>query len=255
MRNGDQMNRVLSNRIFAVMVMLYGLLAALSIMLPQSVSGVPMTASTLPASLPVLAAANAALVLVAYGGLGIIGLLLARRIGLPEIWDAAVSNRSRLAIPAILGVALGMVLIAGDRVFAPFNGIGTFSHPPFPLSIIATTAAAIGEEIMFRLFFISFWTWLIGQILLRGRGMSWVYGAISVLSAIVFGLGHLPALMFLYGWTTVSQMPGMLLVEILLLNGLIGLIAAVMLKRAGFLGAVGVHFWTDVVWHVVWGAL
>jgi hypothetical protein len=29
----------------------------------------------------------------------------------------------------------------------------------------------------------------------------------------------------------------------------------VMLKRAGFLGAVGVHFWTDVVWHVVWGAL
>jgi hypothetical protein len=186
---------------------------------------------------------------------GVAGLFLARRLGLPEIWDSTVGNRSRLLLPAFLGLILGLVLIAGDRAFAPANGLGALPHPPFPMSIIATITAAIGEEIMFRLFFISFWTWLIGQTLLRGRGVAWAYGVISVISAIVFGFGHLPALMFLRGWTDLSQVPAMLLAEILLLNGLIGLTAAIMLKKAGFLAAVGVHFWTDVIWHVIWGAL
>jgi hypothetical protein len=31
--------------------------------------------------------------------------------------------------------------------------------------------------------------------------------------------------------------------------------AAFAFKRIGFLGPIGVHFWNDVVWHVVWGVL
>jgi hypothetical protein len=65
--------------------------------------------------------------------------------------------------------------------------------------------------------------------------------------------GALPALMFFHGWTALSQVPTMLLVEVVLLNGLLSILAAWVFKRSGFLAAVGLHFWTDIVWHVLWG--
>jgi hypothetical protein len=58
------MDRAQSNRIFASMVILFSLLAGLGVLLPQNASTLAMATSTLPASLPVLAAANAGLVLV-----------------------------------------------------------------------------------------------------------------------------------------------------------------------------------------------
>ena len=36
--------------------------------------------------------------------MGFIGLILSRRIGFPEIWDAKVSNRQRFLIPTFIGV-------------------------------------------------------------------------------------------------------------------------------------------------------
>jgi hypothetical protein len=45
----------------------------------------------------------------------------------------------------------------------------------------------------------------------------------------------------------------MLLVEMILLNGILSLIAAYYFKKSGFLAPVGIHFWADIVWHVIWG--
>jgi hypothetical protein len=47
--------------------------------------------------------------------------------------------------------------------------------------------------------------------------------------------------------------PLVFLAEILLLNGLLSLVAAYYFRESGFLAAVGVHFWTDMVWHVLFG--
>ncbi len=44
-----------------------------------------------------------------------------------------------------------------------------------------------------------------------------------------------------------------LLVEMFLLNGVIGLIAGQRYMKDGLVAAVGVHFWTDVVFHVLYG--
>ena len=108
---------------------------------------------------------------------------------------------------------------------------------------------------MFRLFFISFWTWLVSRIILRGRWQAHVYWVVSVFSAIAFGMAHLPSLMFLQGWTSMTQVPPVLLTEIMLLNGVLSLIAAYCFKKFGFLAPVGIHLWADVVWHVIWGLL
>ena len=148
---------------------------------------------------------------------------------------------------------VAFILIIGDLAFAPINGIGRFPHPPFPTSAVAALAAGIGEETIFRLFFISVWTWLISNLILRGRLQAPVYAVFSVFSAIAFGFSHLPAIMALNNWATLSQVPPVLLAELLLLNGIMGLVAAYAFKKWGFLAPVGVHFWADVVWHVIWG--
>ena len=75
----------------------------------------------------------------------------------------------------------------------------------------------------------------------------------ALMAALAFAIAHLPALMFNQGWTDVNQIPSMLLVEIVLLNGLLGMCAAWAFKKYGFLAPVGMHFWADIVWHVLWG--
>ncbi len=247
------MDRKISNRIFIGMIVVYAVVAFINVLLPQSYAGVTPPTGPMPAPLPVIALANAGIVLVLYGGLGFIGLVLSRKLTLPEIWDSAVSNRQRFVIPLIVGVVLAVVLITGDMLFAPINGIGHFPHPSFPGSILAAIGAGIGEEILFRLFFICLWTWLVSKVILRGRWQTQVYWVVSFFSAIAFGMGHLPAIMFLYNWTTLTQVPPILLAEILLLNGILSLFAAYYFKKYGFLAPVGIHFWTDILWHVIWG--
>ncbi len=248
-------NKKISLWIFVGLILVYAFLTGLSTFLPQGAALSNLPAKQMPASPGVMALASGALVLVVYGALGLIGFFLARRLGLPEIWDSRVTNTQRFLNPAMLGVAVAILLIGGDLIFARVNGIGLFPHPPFPTSIVAALAAGIGEETMFRLFFISFWTWLVSKIILRGRGLTTVYWVISILSAVVFGISHLPSIMFLHNWTTMSQVPPILIAELVLLNGIIGIVAARAFQKWGFLGPVGVHFWADVVWHVFWGAL
>jgi hypothetical protein len=248
------MDKQISLRIFLGMIVVYAMLAALSVFLPQGVSSSTM-AAPMPALSPIMALANGVLVLVIYGGLGLAGFFLARKLRLPELWDANATNRQRFLFPALVGGALGIVLIVADLIFGPINGVGRLPHPPFPTSLVATLSAGIGEETMFRLFFISFWTWLVSIVLLRGRFQTPVYWVASLLSAVAFGFGHLPSLMFLQGWSSMARVPAILLGEILLLNGLISLPAAYLFKKYGFLAPVGVHFWCDIVWHVLWGLL
>ena len=59
----------------------------------------------------------------------------------------------------------------------------------------------------------------------------------------------------LIGATSLSALSPILMVEILLLNGIIGIIAGRRMMKDGLVAAMGVHFWADVVFHVLWGVL
>jgi hypothetical protein len=247
-----------STRIFIVLAILMGLLSALNMLLPQTApgSGLPaMDLTKLPAPLPVMMLAIFAIVLVAYGGLGFVGLKLSQNLGIPNLVCPEVSNRQRFGWPALVGGVIGIFLIVMDLVFTNFFAVAPLQHPPFPTSLVASLSAGIGEEIIFRLFFITFWTWLISYVILRRRWLLPVYWVISTFSAVAFSASHFPALMYLQQATGVNQFSPALIVEIFLLNGLLSLVAAYFMKKSGYLAAVGVHFWADVVWHVVWGVL
>ncbi len=223
----------------------------LNAFLPQGEFAAGLPASTILTWQLVLAGAG--INVVVYGLLGFLGLTLWRKLGFPDIWAEQVSNRQRFLVPALLGGGLGLALIALDLLFSAFNGVGRIIHPPFPTSLVASLSAGIGEEMLFRLFFVSLWTWLVGKVILRGRGLPAVFAVVSVFSAFVHAASHLPTLMALTGASDLSGFSPWLLLEILLMNGLISLFAAFYMKKSGFFAAAGIHFWTDVVWHVLWG--
>ena len=90
-------------------------------------------------------------------------------------------------------------------------------------------------------------------MILKRRWQNQIFWVIAILSALTFALGHIPAVMILFGLNSVNEIPIVLMIEIIFLNGVVSLFAAYYFRKFGFLAAVSIHFWTDVIWHVVWG--
>ena len=190
---------------------------------------------------------------VLYGGLGFVGVILSRQLEFAEIWDKKVNNKQRFLIPGVLGVGLGLFFIFSDLIFIQFHSLGSLPHPPFPTSIVASIVAGIGEEIMFRLFFISFWVWLLSYVFLKKKWQNQIFWIVAVTSACAFAIGHFPSVMTLLEINAISDIPVALIMEIVLLNGVLSIFAASYFRKYGFLAAVGIHFWLDLVWHVIYG--
>jgi len=245
----------ISTKIYFILVIVLAISAAVSVLLPQSSFSTLSPGQNLPASKSIMALVNGAVMIILYGGLGLFGLKFSDKLGFSKIWDEKISNKQRFLIPALIGLLSAVILIVADIIFSKFNGIGLLPHPSFPTSIFASISAGIGEEIIFRLFFISFWVWLISSIILKNRWRNQIFWIINIVSALAFGLGHFPSLMMMFGFQNFSQVSPVLIAEIIFLNGLISLFAGYYFRKFGFLAAVGVHFWTDIVWHVIYGLI
>lgn len=248
------MNRISkSTKIYIILIIILSILGAVNIYLPQGSFSSNLPEQAMPASKPVMALATAGMLLVIYGGLGFLGYRLSQRIGFSDIWAEQVSNRQRFLLPAIIGIGVGIFFILFDALIQMISPLEVNFHPPFPTSLVASAIAGIGEEIIFRLFFVSFWMWLISKVILKGRGQEITFWVVSCFSALVFAIGHVPTVLFLLGLDNPVALPIALWVEIIVLNGVLSIFCAYYFRRFGFLAAVGIHFWTDVVWHVIWG--
>jgi membrane protease YdiL (CAAX protease family) len=216
-------------------------------------AGVPMP--EMPASNAVMGLASAGIYIVLYGLLGWAGFWFARKLELPGIFSEDGNWRRWFLIPLLLGLACGVLLTVGDLLFAPINGFGRFVHPPFPLSILASVTAGIGEEILFRGFVFGLWGFILNWLLKRFHGRTAALWIVNIIAALAFGAGHLPALFFLTGASSPADLNPVFLAEVFLLNGVIGLVAGERYMKDGLIAAAGVHFWTDIVFHVLWGAI
>jgi membrane protease YdiL (CAAX protease family) len=147
---------------------------------------------------------------------------------------------------------VGLVLVIGDRAFARALEWEGFPHPEFPLSLIVSATAGIGEEILFRLFVMTLWAWLLYMVLRRWKAKRTAFWIANVIAALAFGAGHLPGVMAIVEVRSPAELDPLLLAELFLLNGIVGLVAGERFIRDGLVAAVGVHFWTDIVWHVAW---
>ena len=218
-----------------------------------AMAGVPMP--DMGVSNAVVGLANAGIVLVVYGLLGLAGIWFARKLGFPGIYSEDGNWRRWFFIPLLLGLVCGVMVIIGDVLFAPFNNYGRFVHPQFPMSIFASLSAGIGEEIMFRGFVFGLWGLLLNWLLKRFNGRTVALWIANVIAALAFGAGHLGTILFLTGASSLAELSPVLLAEVFILNGIVGLIAGERYMKDGLIAASGVHFWADVVFHVIYGLM
>lgn len=199
-----------------------------------------------------LGLANAGIVLVVYGALGLTGFWCARRLGWPGIFREGAGWRAWLVVPLALGLGLGVAVTALDRLRALlWPGVG-FAQPAFPLSLFVSVGAGIGEETLFRAFVLGLWALVLQVFVRRWVSSGTRFWIANGLAALLFGAAHLPAEMLLLGVSSPARIPPPLLVEIFLLNGAVGAVAGVWYRQVGLVAAVGIHVWADVVWHVLW---
>ena len=259
-------------KVFAVMIGLYVLAATVYLLVPGGAldpTALPAALAAMPKSdLPTwqIVLGNAALILVAYGLLGLLGYWLTRLARLPGIYRPGAGWRELAVRPLAIGAAVGLVLVAVDGGASRLGGFAAFPHPQFPASILASLSAGIGEEILTRLFVMGLWafvlTWLLARLFPGRQTRPLALWLANGIAALAFAASHLPAVMLLAGGGSAGAMtfdlsvvPAFTLVEVFVLNGLMGLLAGRAAQRDGLVAASGIHFWADIVWHVIYGIL
>ena len=104
----------------------------------------------------------------------------------------------------------------------------------------------------FRGFVFGVWAFILNWLFSRFKGRKAALWIANVIAALAFAAGHLGFIFLMTGASSISQVNPILLTEVFLLNGLIGLLAGERYMKDGLVAAAGVHFWCDVVFHVVW---
>jgi membrane protease YdiL (CAAX protease family) len=247
-------------RLLALLVALYALAAVIYTVLPSGLlaSVHAMEQATLP-DIPLwqMALGNALVILLLYLPAGLAGLWLARRADLPGMYRGDAGWRAWFLWPLGIGLLVGVAMVGFDLLIRQVSTFDGFPHPPFPASLLASFTAGIGEEILYRLLLMSLWAVVIGWLmrrLLPGRDTRtttrWLANG---LAALAFAAGHLGSAMVLMGAETPAALPLPMLLELVVLNGLVGLTAGWAFMRDGLVAAIGIHFWADVVWHVLYG--
>jgi hypothetical protein len=187
-------------------------------------------------------------------GLGYAGLFLSSRIGFAAMWDESVTNRERFLRPALVGVGIGAFLCIFDLIAGRFVAFDRLYTSQFPYSILFSLNDGFTYELIYRLFFITFVIWLMSQITLRNQSSNrsfWIAASISAIIYVSTSVFPVTSVYEIAG----RELPGVYVLEIVLFSGLVSILAAYYLRRAGFLAAAGVHIWANMVWLVIWEGL
>jgi membrane protease YdiL (CAAX protease family) len=240
-------------KVYLFLILIDAIAAAITVLspLPPALASLPNASSSIPK--PLLVLANFGLIFVGYGLLGLLGYFLSRKNNWPGIYKEDESWKILLFKPLLWGITSGLFIIIGSKFFQLFHNLGELPHPPFPYSIAASFAAGIGEELLMRLLLMSFWAWLLNLIFRRFNRKNLTDWVAIVIAAVIFGIGHLVGPIYTSGFTSLSQIPIIFIIEMLVLNGFLGIVAGRQMIKYGFIAAAGVHFWTDIIWHVIYG--
>ncbi len=135
-----------------------------------------------------------------------VGVALSRRVGLtslvadrvrggPGIWSRL---RPDVATAVGLGLAVAVAIVVLDAVSAPLAGIDVIDNPLswFPQLVLGMLYGGIGEELLLRWGLMTAVVWVGHRVFGRNqaRPSAAVMWVSIFLTAVVFGVGHLPAL-------------------------------------------------------------
>lgn len=167
-----------------------------------------------------------------YAILAFLGLIIVERIALPGWWTKGRSKQTNLVV-----VLLGATLVAGNTALHYYGRSEALRLAPwvgtldFTQAFFLSLRAGITEETIFRLFLLSFTSWITLRISRNRRG---AIGVGVLVSSLLFGLIH----------------------PTFLLPFLMGIAMAYIYLQAGLLPAMVVHFLGDFVpfslWALIW---
>jgi hypothetical protein len=161
-----------------------------------------------------------------------------------------------------LGIGTAVVIAAIDRfVFQDFASVSLLIeraqagaiHPVRWRGFLASFYGAFDEEILMRLGLLSLLALLFRTIARWGNSDTTValpasvFWAANIVTALAFGLGHLPAT------AAIVPLTGPLVVRAVVANGAAGLVFGWLYRRFGLEWAMASHFGADLVLHAVIG--
>jgi membrane protease YdiL (CAAX protease family) len=229
--------------------------------------------------LPLLLAVQIASQVIVFAVAIWVGLSFANSIGLGlPILESALKGepvgqkiKAILPISIILGVVGGLLIIALDLfVFHPalVAQLGAAANPLVVRSpttptwwqgLLASFYGGLDEEILLRLCVMSFLAWL-GRFVAKtaavgpaegpggvrdGKPTVAVFWVASVIAAVLFGLGHLPAT------ATLVPLTPLVVLRAVVLNGIIGVATGYLYFTRGLESAMVSHFSADIILHVL----
>jgi len=185
------------------------------------------------------------------------GVRLAARLGLrSHLAEAAAGERfdreqllGSLPLAVGLGAAAAAVLVLLDVLTLPYlgdagTGMGLTENRSFALTLVGVLYGGITEEILMRWGLMTALAWagtrLSGR---RGPGVMWT--AVWV-AALLFGAGHLPALV-----TLGIDLSGPVVARTLALNGVGGVVFGWLYWRRSLEAAMVAHATVHLVWTVI----
>jgi hypothetical protein len=172
-----------------------------------------------------------------------LGLRAGQTIGIGSaIFDVTLrstSTRRTYSLAVTVGLFAGMLVWGLDAVFVPYM-------PSLPQMIdvsIAVRAAAIlyggvAEEVLLRLGCMSMFAWVLVRIKMTP---SVALSCAIVIAAVLFGIGHLPAM------AAIVPLTPIIVFRTLLLNALPGIAFGLLYRRYGIEHAIVAHTCADIV--------
>lgn len=221
----------------------------------MTVQGDILRAAPVPLPLVILVAIIQSFILIAI--LLFIGLKLSKKLGFKiPILEGYINKqkididiKATIKISILLGCLAGIIIVLLDFLFIKL-GVNVMGQTSIPIwqGFLASFYGGISEEIIMRLFFMTFILWLISKLakikteLVKNNFLVW---SAIIISSILFGLGHLPVT------TALTTLTPLVIFRALLLNGVGGLVFGWLYWKKGLEFAIIAHFSADIMLHVI----
>ena len=183
---------------------------------------------------------------------GFVGCLLASSLGL---WRPIRFEKAPLLKAGIYSVIGGILFSMDKWTFGRWiPEVGASYDAPITLNnwLGSVLYGGVVEELMLRLFFMSFLAWVIWKIFFRREETvpAKVLIIANVVAALLFAAGHLPA-----SWVLFGELTPMILLRCFLLNGSFGLLFGYLYRKFGIQYAMVspalFHIVSKLIWTII----
>lgn len=176
-------------------------------------------------------------------GIAYLGLRAGQSMGIGSaLFDASVramGTRRTYSLAVSVGLLAGLLVWGLDKVFLPYMpSLPLMNDVSFTVRAAAILYGGVAEEVLLRLGCLSMVAWVLVRMRLAPSAA--LTGAI-IIAAVLFGIGHLPAM------AAIVPLSSIVVFRTLLLNALPGLAFGVLYRRYGIEHAIVAHTFADIV--------